>query len=237
MDIAGMSIGYVATGALVALLLWAVVAGRRANVADWGNWWLNTIDGWLRLFCRRYHRLGFDAVPLPARGAALLVSNHVSGIDPFLMITATSRPLRFIIAKEEYERFGLTWLFRAVGCIPVDRDRQPQQAFKEALLALERGEVVALFPEGHIHPPDRPPRRLKRGVARLAELSGAPVYPVRVSGVGGAGHVVRGVLLRSRARLESFAALDCAGLGEHACLDALSEAFHPPRDVPPAASS
>ncbi len=215
--------------ALLILCLLAVI-GLRANQTDWGSRWTNIIDGWFRIFCRRVHRFRYDIPPLPDSGAALLVSNHVSGLDPFLMIAATRRPLRFIIAREQYDRFGLNWLFRASGCIPVDRVRHPQQAFREALVRLREGEVVALFPGGHIHKPGEPAPRLKRGVVRLADLSGAQVYPVRIGGVSGRGHVVRSVFLPSRSHLKAFNPVDCAAAGEHNCLTALAEILNKPED-------
>ena len=115
----------------------------------------------------------------------------------------------------------MQWLFRAVGCIPVDRSRHPQQAFREALDRLREGEVIALFPGGHIHVPGEPKPRFKRGVARLAKLADAPVYPTRISGVRGEGHVVRSVFLPSRARLRAFARYDCHAAGEKQCLNDL----------------
>ena len=202
---------------------WRMVIRRceAANETDWGNPWLNRLDGLNRLLCRHYHRLRSPPLPLSTTGPALLVSNHVSGLDPLLLIAASRRPLRFLIASEQYHRFGLTWLFRAVGCIPVDRGGRPERAFREALRALAQGEVVALFPHGTIHLDDDPPRRLKQGVAKMAHLSLAPVYPVRLTGIKGAGRVVQAVFQRSHAQLQSFPAVDCAALSTRACLDEL----------------
>lgn len=197
-------------------------ACEAANGTDWGHVWLNRLDGLNRLFCRRYHRLAHDTIALPPRGGALLVSNHVSGLDPLLMIAAVRRPLRFIIAQEEYERFGFNWLFRALGCIPVAREQRPELALRAAMRALEAGEVVALFPHGRIHLDGDPPRALKGGVARLAALSGCPIYPLRITGINGAGLVLGAVLRRSRARLTGFPALTCAGRTADDCLEELA---------------
>ena len=102
-----------------------------------------------------------DAVlPLPRSGPAIVVANHVSGLDPLLLVSASRRPLRFIVAREQYRRPELKWLLRAMGCIPVDRERQPQKALRHALRSLREGEVVALFPEGRIHLPGDAPSRL-----------------------------------------------------------------------------
>lgn len=177
---------------------------RAATRADWGRGWLNTLDGLNRIFCARYHRLRAGHLPLPAHGPALVVANHVSGLDPLLLIAAAHRPLRFMIAREQYERFGLQWLLRAVGCIPVDRSASPHRALAAARRALQRGEVVALFPQGRIHLDHEGHVRLKPGVRHLAELSGAPVYPVRIDGVRGAGRTVTAVFQRSRARLTVY---------------------------------
>lgn len=194
---------------LALLLLWSLYrlyrACRRANRVDWGRGWMNTLDGLNRLFCYRYHRLNVLGLRLPRRGPAIVVANHVSGLDPMLLFASARRPLRFLIAREEYRRFGLTWLFRAIGCIPVDREKRPEQALREALRCLREGEVLALFPHGRIHLDSDPPRPIKGGAIRLSQLTGAPILPYRIDGVHGEGHVVRGVLLRGRARIRTHA--------------------------------
>ncbi|MCL5801755.1 MAG: 1-acyl-sn-glycerol-3-phosphate acyltransferase [Gammaproteobacteria bacterium] len=195
-------------------------ACEAANQADWGGRWLNRLDGLNRLFCRHFHRLHYTPVPLPPQGGALVASNHVSGLDPLLLIAAARRPLRFIIAQEEYQRFGLNWLYRAIGCIPVERDRQPELALRQALRALQKGEVVAIFPHGRIHLDSDPPRKLKGGVASLAQLTGSPVYPVRLEGIRGQGHVFKAVVQRSHARLTAYPALFCTDY--EACLTELA---------------
>ncbi len=193
---------------LLLLLLWQLRrllrAARNANRIDWGRNWMNLTDGLNRLFCYRYHRLNVSGLRLPKQGSAIVICNHVSGLDPLLLIATSRRPLRFLIAREQYHRFGFNWLFRAVGCIPVDRAARPERALRAALRALRAGEVIALFPHGQIHLDSDPPRRLKPGAARLSQLTGAPLYPQRITGVRGIKHVLRGVLLRSRARIARF---------------------------------
>ncbi|SCZ50288.1 1-acyl-sn-glycerol-3-phosphate acyltransferase [Thiohalomonas denitrificans] len=190
---------------------------------DWGARWLNAIDRLNSAFCRGYHRMQADPVPLPAEGPALVVANHLSGLDPLVMIAASPRPLRFLIAKEEYERLGLRALFKAVGCIPVDRAGRPERAFREAVKALQSGEVVALFPEGGIHTGDkRPP--LKRGVWKLAQLAGCPIYPLHIEGIAGEGRIVSALLRRSRIRVFAHPPITCSG-DASTCLDAVYESI------------
>ncbi|MEJ2393684.1 MAG: lysophospholipid acyltransferase family protein [Candidatus Thiodiazotropha sp.] len=187
---------------LTAGLIWFSRQCFKANHIDWGSPWLNWVDGFCRLLCMRYHRLQLVDLPLPAEGPAILVANHISGLDPLLMIACSRRPVRFLIAREQYRRFGLQWLFRAAGCIPVDRQRSPEKALRQAIKALREGEVVALFPHGKIHLDSDPPRRTKAGAARLAAISKAPVVPLHISGAAREGHVVESVLIRGRAKVE-----------------------------------
>ncbi|MCX4190725.1 lysophospholipid acyltransferase family protein [Methylophaga sp. OBS3] len=177
------------------------IIGLLTAKANWGGPHVNWLDGWTRILCRGLHRLGKQQIALPESGAAIVVANHVSGVDPLLLIAASKRPLRFLIAREEYQRFGLRWLFKAAGCIPVDRDGRPEKSLRQALKALQQGEVIALFPHGKIHLDSDPPRKLKAGFARLAAWTESPVIPVRIDGVGAPGNVITAPFIPSHVQL------------------------------------
>ncbi len=223
------------TSAAVAVLLmfsWIRLlhACEAANGADWGNHWLNRLDGLNRIFCRHFHHLVYEPLNLPATGGALVASNHVSGLDPLLLIAASPRPLRFLIAREEYDRWWLRWLFRAVGCIPVERARNPRGALEAARKALKRGEIVALFPHGHIHLDHHEPAPLKRGISLLASLTGVPIHPVRIEGIRAQGKTVTAVFIPSRACILSFVPLHCTGLEDEHCLEELWDRLARPEE-------
>ena len=207
---------------------WGIRRCERANRADWGHRWVNRLDGLNRIFCRRFHRLRHEELALPEKGGALVASNHVSGLDPLLLIAASSRPLRFMIAREEYERWWLKWLFRAIGCIPVTRSRNPRAAFRAAHGALARGEIVVLFPHGRIHLDHHPPAPLKRGIALMAEMTGVPIIPVRVEGIRGQGRIVTAVFSRSRAHVRTFAPIHCRPHEGLECLEKLARTLTVP---------
>jgi 1-acyl-sn-glycerol-3-phosphate acyltransferase len=212
---------------IIALILvlwgWFLRACDRANQIDWGNRWYNRIDGLNRLFCQYYHRLSAEPLALPAQGPAILASNHVSGLDALALIAASRRRLHFIIAREQYERFGLQWLFRAAGCIPVDRSSRPETAFREALNMLKTGHVIALFPHGRIRLDNEPPARLKAGVVRMARLADCPIYPFRIDGVRAEGHVTLAVFVPSRVRISGYPAIHCEdGIADTVYLEQLA---------------
>ena len=173
------------------------------RLADWGGGLENRCAAVISWFVHRYHGLSMTPIPLPDKGAAIVVSNHISGLDPLVLIAATPRPLRFLIAREEYERFGLQWLFRLGHCIPVERDKRPELAMRAAMRALANGDAIALFPHGKIHLPGDLPAKIKGGAVRLSQLTGAAIYPVHVEGIKGAGHTLLAIPLKSHIRLST----------------------------------
>ena len=191
----------------IIVFFWLLRKGLQSTIAaqqaDWGKAWLNYLDGLNRLFCKYYHRLQYTPIELPPQGAAIVVANHLSGLDPLLLVAATCRPLRFLIAREQYERFGLKWLFQAIGCIPVDRGGRPEIALRAALRALEAGEVIALFPQGTFVLPGES-HQIKKGSLWLADHTNSPIYPAYISGISGQGYIFLSLLWRSRAVIASY---------------------------------
>ena len=129
---------------------------------------------------RRTWRLevrGADGIP---SGPVIVVANHDSLADPFVLGAALERPLRFL-AKQELWRHGVVGaVLDALGGLPVARARGDVGAVAAAAQALADGAVVAIFPQGTVlGPPDRP---WQRGAARLALTTGAPLVPVAIVG-------------------------------------------------------
>lgn len=215
---------------LALLVLSLIVLSHRAVQVIWAGWYINWIDGLVRLLCRYIHRLPNTAINLPEQGGAIIVANHVSGLDPFLLIATSKRPLRFLIAREEYQRPVLTWLFKAAGCIPVDRSGSPELALRQALRALQAGEVIAIFPHGRIHLDNDPPRKLKAGFARLAAWTNVPVYPVRIDGVAGQGQVGLAPFIPSKVKLSLDKPLLCTHGGMDECIASVAQFIETARE-------
>ncbi|SDM12148.1 hypothetical protein SAMN05192555_109185 [Franzmannia pantelleriensis] len=125
---------------------------------------------------------------IPARGAALVVCNHVSFMDALVIGGASPRPLRFLMDRPIYESPWLNWWFRIVGAIPVDADRRDpgsvRRALDEVSHALRHGEVVMLFPEGRLTP-DGDIHRFRRGLDIILARDPVPVVPAGLAGLWG----------------------------------------------------
>jgi len=118
---------------------------------------------------------------IPADGAVLIASNHVSFIDPPLVGWAALpvRSFRYLAKMELFRIPGLGWFLRHVGAIALDRGRGDVAAVRTALEVLARGRCLLIFPEGTRARQGRP-LRPKSGLGFLAGKSGAPVIPARV---------------------------------------------------------
>lgn len=194
---------------LVIFVVVFIFLGDRNNVANWGSFTINIIDGWIRIYCRYFHRFMYQPISVSEHGPTLLACNHLSGLDPFLVVAACRHPIRFMIAVEEYERFGLQWLFRAAGCIPVERSGRVETAFNTTLTALHNGEVVLLFPEGGINRSSKPLLKLKQGIIKLAKLAEVPITALRVDGMRGQGHTLPAFVLPSQSQLTVMPEINC----------------------------
>ena len=120
---------------------------------------------------------------IPATGPVLIVSNHVSLLDPPIVGGAAPRELYFL-AKEELFRVPLLGrLIRGLNSRPVKRDGSDGRALKTALKLLAEDRALLLFPEGTRGTEGRLGEG-KPGAGMLAVMSGAPVVPAYVSGSG-----------------------------------------------------
>jgi glycerol-3-phosphate O-acyltransferase / dihydroxyacetone phosphate acyltransferase len=112
---------------------------------------------------------------VPADGPVLLCINHPNNlIDSLVVAAALGRKVHFLAAAAMFRTPLVARFLRACGAIPVCRKeddpdkRDPNaKAFAVCFQTLERGGLVAIYPEGTTHAEARV-QRIKSGAARIA---------------------------------------------------------------------
>lgn len=119
---------------------------------------------------------------LPTQGGFLLVSNHLSNVDPLCLcwyFMKRNTAVRFLAKKSMFSVPVFGWIIKGMGLIPVNRDSNPSAVLAPTREALTAGEVVGIYPEGTLtRDPDQWPMEFKSGAARLALDTGVTVIPL-----------------------------------------------------------
>ena len=124
---------------------------------------------------------------LPRGGPALLVCNHISFVDPFLIGACTQRYIRFLMLRQFYDTPGVHWLAKLMGAIPVsagDPPRKLVESFREARERLRAGDLVCIFAEGSITRTGNL-LRFRSGFERIVRGMPVPIVPVHLDRVWG----------------------------------------------------
>jgi 1-acyl-sn-glycerol-3-phosphate acyltransferase len=154
---------------------------------DFSPWWaaasavlLPIVRGLFRV-----HVEGIDHVP--ASGSGILAFNHVSVLDgPALGIETAfrrRREVRFLVAAEVFGHWFYGRVLRSFDQIPIHRGMGDEHALDTAIETVRAGALAAIAPEGRVSDdPEAGLQRIRRGCARIALPTGAPVIPVGMWG-------------------------------------------------------
>lgn len=182
--------GSLANAGLSTSNIFLVTAGVTIGGTLWALWLMP--DVFLRLLLvictNTLYRLRIVGQQhIPQSGGALLVPNHMSFVDGFLIMASVDRPIRFVVdaAYATYPLFK--WLMTAMKVIPITSasdTRMILRALRSAGQALDDGEIVCIFPEGQI---TRTGTLLpfRRGFERIVKGQQVPVIPVHLDRLWG----------------------------------------------------
>ena len=120
---------------------------------------------------------------VPAAGGAVVIANHLSYVDAFVLQLACPRPLRFVAYKAPDIPKLLSWISRVAGAIEVYPGGGSAWQ-DEAVRSLERGELVCFFPEWVVSRTGQL-MNLHSGFELVAKRARVPVVPAALDGLWG----------------------------------------------------
>ena len=118
---------------------------------------------------------------IPRTGPAILVCNHISLIDPTILIGYVKRHIHFIIKAELLDQLVYRILLPPGDPIPIHRGKADRVALRKAQAFLETGELIGIYPEG-TRSHSGGTQEAHAGVVFLAHRTGAPIVPMAISG-------------------------------------------------------
>lgn len=234
-----------AAGLIVGLLLYtfwvAVATWIRVGVDDPLDAEGAFIIRIFKIYSDSVHRLkvvGREHIPRGTRpGPLIIVANHTAGVDPVLIQSACPFRIRWLMAEDmRSEALQPFWDLGQV--ILVDRRKGESLGVREALRHLKGGEVIGVFPEGHL---ERPPQQVLPflpGVGLLVARSGARVQMVTVEGTPQVDPAWSSLWRTSRSRVRFYPPIDYKGVPARDIPGDLRRRFMnalgwPPNDVVP----
>ena len=117
---------------------------------------------------------------VPPSGGAIMVSNHLSHLDVFVLGLPLLRPLNYVARSTLFVPV-VGQFIRSVGGFPIQRDGKGSQGFRETLRRVRDGNIVTFFPEG-TRTEDGEIAELKPGIVALASRAGVPIIPAAIAG-------------------------------------------------------
>ncbi|MCI0379521.1 MAG: 1-acyl-sn-glycerol-3-phosphate acyltransferase [Gemmataceae bacterium] len=118
---------------------------------------------------------------IPKSGPVLVVANHQSFVDPWIVGMSVMRHMTYLARKTLFNDPFFGALIQSLNAVPIDQEGVGKEGIKTIIEQLRLGKAILVFPEG-TRTPDGSMQPLKPGVHLLMKRSPAPIVPVGVAG-------------------------------------------------------
>jgi len=119
---------------------------------------------------------------IPQNGPAILVANHFSLLDPFVVTCCTNRIIHWLVASWVFRIKPFSFLFRRVPFLKVEPGKgNNKEAHKHAINILSQDRIIGVFPEGKLSRNGELNPFLS-GAAYIGIKSKAPIIPLYIDG-------------------------------------------------------
>jgi len=117
---------------------------------------------------------------IPQNGPYIVAINHFHIFDPALVAYAIRKPISFLAASDQDIDWQVLIAGKLYGFIPTNRQKLAPSTIKKAIQALQKGDILGIFPEATTGPALRRP---KKGVTYLSLKSGCKILPMGIVGL------------------------------------------------------
>jgi acyl-[acyl-carrier-protein]-phospholipid O-acyltransferase/long-chain-fatty-acid--[acyl-carrier-protein] ligase len=139
----------------------------------------------LVLISKLMYRVKVEGLENVPETGAIFAPNHVSWVDGVLIGLACPRHPRMLVFADYFEKPWIAWFGRLGRVIPIHPGKKSiVQSLRMAREALNRGELVGVFPEGGITRTGEI-REFRPGLMTILKGTDAPVVPVYIDGLWG----------------------------------------------------
>ncbi|MBD3351463.1 MAG: hypothetical protein GF364_08245 [Candidatus Lokiarchaeota archaeon] len=147
------------------------------NIVYWNSW-----AALRMIFKIAFKYQTYQASNFPEYGPVLLVANHQSVLDPFLIGSAVPREIRWMSKIQNFEMPVFRSILSFFGTFAVNREENPVVVLDRAVERLNNNECVGMFPAGTRSPTDKINEKFKTGAARIVLRAQVPYVPVAIVG-------------------------------------------------------
>lgn len=142
--------------------------------------WYNVLRPAVRgIVSFKYKIRSYGEENIPQSGAFILAANHISALDPLMIISRCPRTLHFMAKEELFKNPVFGAFLRSMNAFPVRRQTSDKKALEYAKKIISFGWILGIFPEGS-RSKDALPKGAKNGVSYVAAKTGADVLPVSI---------------------------------------------------------
>lgn len=138
------------------------------------NW---AIKGYVTYVSRTYKFKAEGLENLDKNKNYIVASNHVTGLDPFMVAANLNRTVAFMAKKQLFETFWSSVLMDWCGAFAVDRDKVDVSTIKTALCVQKTKWDLGLFPQG-TRCNNGKMENITKGFASIAKKMQRDVLPV-----------------------------------------------------------
>jgi 1-acyl-sn-glycerol-3-phosphate acyltransferase len=118
---------------------------------------------------------------IPSDGAYIIAHNHVSIIEPALILSSWPVNAEAIGAAELWSRRGQAGIIRMYGTLPVHRGSAERELIRTMVAVLDAGSPLLIAPEGtRSHTPGMGPAQA--GIGYMIDQARVPVLPIGIVG-------------------------------------------------------